>query len=192
MERIRRVGCSVILSELAKKVGNREGKRDVNVDPMTVLGKVMKVEVSDWNGWKNVTSGVSELVIVSKCCNEEGVKGLDLRRFVNLRLFEVGDECFENVKEVKLIGLHALERVVIGKNSFRKSGDKNKNRHFYLKDCPQVKELKIGCQSFEDYSVCEIANVPSLEVIEMGELYEESRNFYWASLELKSDGDEMK
>ncbi len=36
----------------------------------------------------------------------------------NLRLFEVGDECFENVEEVKLIGLNELERVVIGKKSF--------------------------------------------------------------------------
>ena len=83
MERIRRVGCSVILSELAKKVGNREGKRDVNVHPMTVLGKVMKVKVSGWNGWKNVTSGVSELVIVSKCCNNKGMKELDHRAVVN-------------------------------------------------------------------------------------------------------------
>ena len=35
-----------------------------------------------------------------------------------LRLLEVGDECFEYVKEVKLIGLNQLERVVIGENSF--------------------------------------------------------------------------
>ena len=34
----------------------------------------------------------------------------------HLRLLQVGDECFENVKEVKLIGLiHELERVVIGR-----------------------------------------------------------------------------
>ena len=38
----------------------------------------------------------------------------------HLRLLQVGDECFENVKEVKLIGLNELERVVIGENSFTK------------------------------------------------------------------------
>ena len=101
------------------------------------------------------------------------------------------------MNEVKLIGLHALERVLIGKNSFTK----NKNNgnwtmdpklHFYLKDCEQLKELKIGNHSMEQYSVCEIANVPSLEVIEMGELNERSCNFKDASLELKSDGDGMK
>ena len=67
----------------------------------------------------------------------------------------------------------------------------NPNRHFYLKDCEKLKELKIGCESFMGYSVCEIENVPSLEVIEMGELNEWSANFYYASLKLKSGSDEM-
>ena len=107
----------------------------------------------------------------------------------------MGDACFNNTEELKLIGLHALERVVIGKNSFTKRKEKwgnDPNRDFYLKDCEQLKELKIGCNSFSDFKVCEIANVPSLEVIEMGKLNEESSNFSYASLELKSDDDEMK
>ena len=49
----------------------------------------------------------------------------------------------------------------------------------------------MGRYSFSDYDVCEIENVPSLEVIEMGELDEESLNFEYGSLELKSEGDEM-
>ena len=68
----------------------------------------------------------------------------------------------------------------------------NPNRHFYLKNCEKLRELKAGCYSFRDYSVCEIENVPSLEVIEMGELNEYSGNFYYASLELKSDCEKMK
>ena len=99
------------------------------------------------------------------------------------------------MNEVKLIGLNVLESVVIGEISFTKhknGAGYDPNRHFYLKDCEQLKELKMGRYSFNDYSVCEIANVPSLEGIEMGELYEESRNFFYASLELKSDGDGMK
>ena len=35
----------------------------------------------------------------------------------------------------------------------------------------------MGRYSFSDYDVCEIENVPSLEVIEMGELGEESFNY---------------
>ena len=37
-----------------------------------------------------------------------------------------------------------------------------------------VRELKVGCYSFSRFAVCEIANVPSLEVIEMGTLEEEN------------------
>ena len=135
---------------------------------------------------------MEELIVDCCSCNDKTFTVLDLSSFVNLRVFEVGDYSFAYVNEVKLIGLHALESVVIGQNSFRKSGESDPNGHFYLKDCEKLKELKIGFKSFEDFSVCEIANVPSLEVIEMGELNERSYNFYHASLELKSDGDGMK
>ena len=116
----------------------------------------------------------------------------DLSFMSSLRLLEVGNECFKCVDEVKLILLSDLERVVIGKRCFRKKKEKNPDRHFYLKNCERVRELKMGCGSFSDYSVCEIENVPSLEVIEMGELNEGSSNFHHASLELKSDSQRMK
>ena len=198
MDRIRRVGNSAILCELAKK-GVSEGKDEERVESMnialeTVVGmkeETMRVSVSDWREWESVDCRVSELVIASNCCNEEEVKEVDLGRFVSLKVFEVGDECFENVKEVKLIGLNQLERVVIGKNSFIRSTEYDPNRHFYLKNCERVRELKMGHHSFSDYTVCEIENAPSLEVIEMGELNKESRNFCYASLELKSDCERM-
>ena len=69
---------------------------------------------------------------------------------------------------------------------------KNPNRRFYLKDCERLKELKIGCESFSDYSVCEIDHLPSLEVIEMGNMNTESEIFYFASLALNSDFQRMK
>ena len=50
----------------------------------------------------------------------------------------------------------------------------------------------MGPRSFSDYSVCEIENVDSLEVIEMGYLDKWSYNFFFASLELKSDSERMK
>ena len=48
-------------------------------------------------------------------------------------------------------------------------------------------ELKIGNHSFEEYSVCEMENLPSLEVIQIGNKNEDSWNFYYASLELKGE-----
>ena len=230
MDRIRRVGNSAILCELAKKgikeERDEERMESMNVVPDTVVGrkearkesdgetteweenegmtlieandplsKNMRVEVSDLSGWECVDERVSELVIGSKCCNEVQVKVVDLERFVSLRVVEVGDECFENVEEVKLIGLNQLQSVVIGKKCFTKkknSAGHDPNRHFYLKNCQRLRELKMGRYSFYDYSVCEIENVPSLEVIGMGELNEWSSCFYYASLELKSECDGVK
>ena len=55
-----------------------------------------------------------------------------------------------------------------------------------------LKSLKVGCYSFSDYTVCEIENVDALEVIEMGELDEDSDNFHSASLVLKSNEGESE
>ena len=77
--------------------------------------------------------------------------------------------------------------MVIGKISFTKSGFcRVPDRDFYLKNCPQLKLLVVGNQSFSGYTVCEIENVDALEVIEIGDLNGRSFNFYSASLELRS------
>ncbi|KAM7454853.1 hypothetical protein BLSTO_04390 [Blastocystis sp. subtype 1] len=137
-----------------------------------------------------MSQSVEVMIVDNNACNNKCFTALDLSFFSNLKVFEVGDYSFSFVEEVKLIGLNQLERVVIGENSFTKcknDGGYDPNRRFSLKDCERLRELKIGRYSFSDYSVCEIENVPSLEVIEMGELNKKSYSFYYASLELKSD-----
>ena len=130
------------------------------------------------------------MIVDNNACNEKCFTALDVSFFSSLKVFEVGDYSCAFVDEVMLIGLNQLERVVIGLYSFTKEKNwrgNDPNRHFYLKDCEKLRELKIGYWSFSDYSVCEIENVPSLEVIEMGELNKWSASFHYASLELKSD-----
>ena len=139
-----------------------------------------------------MSPNVEVMIVDSNVCNDECFTALDLSSISNLKVFEVGDYSFAFVDEVKLIGLNRLERVVIGKHCFIKSFEKNPNRHFYLKNCEKVRELKMGRYSFSDYSVCEIENVPSLEVIEMGDVNKSGDNFKYASLELKSDCERMK
>ena len=131
----------------------------------------------------------------STSCNDESFTVLNLTRFANLRVLEVGNNSFCFVNEVHLIGLPNLERVVIGENSFTKQKrgcSKLPDHNFYLKNCERLSELKIGLHSFNGYSLIEIENVPSLEVIEIGEMEEGSCNFAYASLELKSEIGEMK
>ena len=137
-------------------------------------------------------SNTEAIIVDNNACNDRSLTVLNLTRFVNLRVFEVGNYSFSYVDEVYLIGLPKLERVLIGVNSFSETkGDWGSytTNHFHLKDCESVKELKIGRYSFKDYSVVEIENVDSLEVIEMGVLNNWSSNFMYASLELKSECD---
>ena len=98
----------------------------------------------------------------------------------------IGCGCLQNVGELKLIGLKKLEKVMIGEKCFmRNDYSSDPNRQFCLKECDALRELKIGNGSFDDYSVCEIDSLNSLEVIEIG-------GFCYASLELKSDSQRMK
>ena len=130
---------------------------------------------------------VEELVVGDGCCNGKEWNRLDLDLVPSLKSLSIGDGCFANVSEVRLVGLSELERVVIGKISFTKSGFCSvPDRDFYLKNCPQLKLLVVGNQSFSGYTVCEIEDVDALEVIEIGDLNGRSFNFYSASLELRS------
>ena len=129
------------------------------------------------------------ITIGTNKCNGENER-IDLSKYFNLKNVSIGNECFENQDVLNLTGLHSLERVMIGENSFTKRKNDygyNANRKLYVKNCDALKELKIGRYSFSDYSVIEIENVNSLELIEVGDMDNWSYNFYSASLELKSE-----
>ena len=140
--------------------------------------------------WNALDSDVSIVFVKSYSCNDASLTVLNMSRLTSLQELSIGDYCFENVKELRLVGLSGLKRVVVGSNSFTKSKNgfgSDPNRHFQLKDCSALTELRVGRYSFSDYSVCEIENVNALESIAMGELNEASFNFHSASLELKSE-----
>ena len=122
-------------------------------------------------------------------CNGENER-IDLSKYFNLKNVSIGNYCFPYQDVLNLTGLHSLERVMIGENSFTKRKNdygNDANRKLYVKNCDALKELKIGRYSFSDYSVIEIENVNSLELIEIGEVNSWSNNFFHASLELKSE-----
>ena len=139
--------------------------------------------------WNALDSDVSIVFVKSYSCNDPSLTVLNVSRLTSLQELSIGDYCFENVKELRLVGLSGLKRVAIGSNSFTKSKNgfgSDPNRRFQLKDCSALRELRVGRYSFSDYSVCEIENVDALESIAMGELSSESFNFHSASLQLKS------
>ena len=131
----------------------------------------------------SLDDSVTEIIIDNGVSNSNFTV-LDLSRFTRLRTLEIGDHCMSYVTTVNITGLAELESVTIGMNTFTKS--KNgvnvfpfPDRHFYVKNCPKLKSLKIGHFSFSDYTVIEIENVDALEEIEFGDFA-----FYYDSLDL--------
>ena len=134
-------------------------------------------------------SSVETIIVDNNACNDDSFTELNLTRFVNLRVFEVGDYSFSYVEEVHLIGLSKLERVVIGEYSFNNLYDPGNadDCQFHLKNCERLRELRIGSQSFVEYDVFDVENVPSLEVIEIGNVNKDSQDFFFTpQFELKS------
>ena len=122
-------------------------------------------------------------IIIDNGVSEPEFTELDLTRFTQLKSLVIGQRSFAYVETVNITGLSELESIEIGARSFSKWDifRDDPNRHFYVKDCPKLKSLKMDEYSFSDYSVIEIEDVDALETIEMV-----SFNFRYASLELKS------
>ena len=151
------------------------------------------VTVTDGNG--PFYNHLEVLIVSDGCCNGNEWKTFDFFLLPCLREMQVGNQCFRCVEEVRMVGMSTLEKVVIGDVCFtlRKNAVLvNASNCFFLKDCARLREVKIGSNSFNDYSVCEIEDLPSLEVMEIGDLNESGANFCHASLELKGDSRRMK
>ena len=143
--------------------------------------------VRSLNDLETINATTTHITVSNNCGNEIMASGLYFTRFTQLQEIVIGDNCFMNVGQVNLIRLSKLTRVVIGMNSFTKKKNgygEDPNRRFYVKNCPSLIELRIGRYSFSDYGVCEIENANRLEVLEVGDLNQESYNFYSASVNL--------
>ena len=103
-----------------------------------------------------------------------------LHRFVVLKELVIGESCMNSATAFEVIGMNALEQLVIGSNSFRQvNGGSN---HLYVKNCPVLKRVEIGDNAFEHFAVIEIASVPLLEELVLG-----NSCFRTASFELMGD-----
>ena len=152
---------------------------------------IMKVVLSQEN--QLLHNYIEELIVSNDCCNGREWKEVDLSFLPCLKTLQVGDSCFMYVEKVKLIGMKKLETVIIGEDSFNMHcPNYYRDWDFYLKDCERLRELKIGYDSFSEYSMCVIENLPSLEVIDIGEMDGRGLNFSYASLELKSECDDIE
>ena len=158
MERIRSAGKSSLIAELSDRVGEGrsvtvDNPSEVNVAPYTVIGIESMIEPVNTAGrvvvkcnkdFVLLDESVEVIEVKNGMCNDEVFDEWEMAEYVRLRELIVGDECFQFVKDVKIVGLNALEKVEIGKECFCKAS----GGVFEMRDCEKLKSVKIGDGSF--------------------------------------------
>ena len=158
MERIRSAGKSSLIADLADRVG--EGRSvtvdtpsEVNMVPDTVIGGKPVIEPVNTTGRVIVKNDddfllldeeVEVIEVKNGVCNDEDFEEWEMGEYVRLRELIVGDECFQFVKDLMIVGLNALEKVEIGKQCFCKAS----GGVFEMRNCEKLKSVKIGDGSF--------------------------------------------
>ena len=87
----------------------------------------------------------------------------------SLKRIVIGNECFGKVRVFELNGLDELESVVVGQDSFRISDKERNDGSYRIVNCPKLKSIQIGYESFRDYHSFELNNLPSLQSIDIGD-----------------------
>ena len=158
MERIRSAGKSSLIAELADRVGEGrsvtvDNPSEVNMVPDTVIGgkPVSKpvntpgrVIIKNDDDFVLLDEDVEGIEVKNGMCNNEAFDEWSMDEYVRLRELIVGDECFQFVKDLKIVGLNALEKVEIGKQCFCEAS----GGVFEMRDCEKLKSMKIGDGSF--------------------------------------------
>ena len=109
-----------------------------------------------------LTESSNTMIIPNGCFNGDDITTFNISNNENLNRIVIGDNCFAKVRVFDLDGLSELESVEIGEKSFRNSGGS-----YRIVNCPKLKSIQIGFESFEDYHSFELNNLPSLQSIDI-------------------------
>ena len=125
---------------------------EVSIVPNTVIGVKPVIEQENMTG-KVIVKNDDDFVLDENVeviearngvCNNEAFNEWSMNEYVRLRELIVGDECFQFVKDLKIVGLNSLENVEIGKQCFYKAS----GGVFEMRNCARLKSVKIGDYSF--------------------------------------------
>ena len=117
--------------------------------------------------------GIEELKIdensFNESCGDISKMKMDLSEFKKLKLIEIGNQCFQHVREFVIDGLESLDSVKIGEKCFRIDRWKKRDDGVCrITNCPNLRQLEIGDRSFEDFKSFELSNLNSLQSIDIG------------------------
>ena len=140
--------------------------------------------------------------------NSERLKAFLLRyssncdgyEFDQLQELNLGDDCLGSVQTFTIDGLKLLKTIKIGKNSFTqvkkcnwdddwdqaKKTANNQSKSFHILNCESLESIQIGEYSFSDFAgEFELKNLPQLQSIRIGTVWNESRNFWHSSFVIR-------
>ena len=108
------------------------------------------------------------IIVPNGYFNDDSITSFNITNNRSLKRIEIGENCYGKVRVLDLNGLSELESVVIGQKSFRISDDERNDGSYRIVNCPKLKSIQIGNESFEDYHSFELNNLPSLQSIDIG------------------------
>ena len=117
------------------------------------LGDMISLESSEW-------------VVGNGKCNYFN-DSLSISGYSKLKRIVIGDDCFGKVRLFELDGLNELESVEIGEGSFRISDGERSDGSFRIMNCPKLKSITVGRDTFDDYCTLELKSLPSLQSIDV-------------------------
>ena len=112
---------------------------------------------------------IEEFVVGNRMFNDDNITSLHFSPLlVRLKRIEIGNECFRNVREFVIYGLESLESVKIGEKCFIIDDDERDDGICRITNCPNLRQLEIGSESFWDFKSFDLSNVNSLQSIKFG------------------------
>ena len=149
MEQIRNTGNSLLLLQLAERVGNAAETRNPQLVNQPSLNATETSAITDVDGavleistvkdFFKVNSRVTAIEMKPGLCNDSQIQEWNLSAYSKLVELLVGDDCIQFVKELKLVGFASLERVAIGMRCMCKN-----EGCFEVSDCDKLRSVVIG------------------------------------------------
>ena len=149
VEQIRNTGNSLLLLQLAERVGNAAEMRNpqpvnqpsLNATETSAITDVdgAVLEISTVKDFFKVNSRVTAIEMKPGLCNDSQIQEWNLSAYSKLVELVVADDCIQFVKGLKLVGFASLERVAIGMRCMCES-----EGCFEMSDCEKLKSVVMG------------------------------------------------
>ena len=174
MEQIRNTGNSLLLLQLAERVGNAAEMRNpqpvnqpsLNATETSAITDVdgTVLEISTVKDFFKVNSRVTVIEMKPGLCNDSQIQEWNLSAYSKLVELVVGNDCLQFVKGLKLVGFASLERVAIGMRCMCES-----DGCFEVSDCEKLKSVVMGDGCCVKWSSFVMRNCDSIQEVSIGD-----------------------